>query len=79
MVRAYTPEQAAAKVAEIEAKLAALEDRRELKDIPASIDWDGWSTENINKVLGAYFFYIQLGPDLLPVRSERRLPPEYWT
>jgi hypothetical protein len=75
-IRAYTPDEAAEKVRDIEAQLAALDDQTELRDVPA-IDWQRWDTAAIAKVLRAYWFGVDLGPDLRPIRAEWRLPAEY--
>ena len=50
-----------------------------LLSVPERIDWARWSVENINAVLRTYWFHVELGDDLRPVRAERRIPDEYWT
>lgn len=77
VLRAYTPEMAAAKVAEIEAALTALDEERIVTEIPAGIDWDGWDAKTINTVLSTYWTAVNLGPDLMPVGAEWRLPEEW--
>ena len=34
---------------------------------------------DVNVILRSLFAYIQLGPDLMPIRAERLPPAEYWT
>lgn len=48
------------------------------QEIPQSIDWDAWPPAAINAVLRTYWNAIILGPDLLPVRADWKLPAEYW-
>ena len=38
--------------------------------LPPPVDWERWTAENINRVLRTQFRYIELGPDLLPIRAE---------
>ena len=42
---------------------------RQVVDVPERIDWDGWSPQDVNRVLRAMWEYVQLGPDLLPVEA----------
>ena len=71
-IRAYTAEQGAAKVAEIEAAIAALELERRVLDVPV-IDWS-WDPKDVNRVLRAMWTEIALGPDLMPVEAIWRIP-----
>ena len=57
--------------------LAAIESQESQPErVPAEappLDW-AWSTEAINAWLRASFEYVELGPDLLPVRAEWTVP-----
>lgn len=65
------------RLAEIDAKVEAIDDRAAAVDvIPAEIDWD-WEPEAINNVLRTYWSAVELGPDMRPVRAEWRLPPDW--
>jgi len=71
-VRAYTIEQAAAKVAEIDAAIEALELERRILDVPV-IDWM-WDPQDVNRVLRALWERVELGPDLMPIEALWRVP-----
>ena len=47
---------------------------RIVHDVPPPVDWERWSTEDINTVLRVRFAHIELGLDLLPIRAEWRYP-----
>lgn len=62
-----------ARVAALDAKLAALEAERRIMDVP-TIDWQTWTPQDVNRVLRALWEYVELGPDLLPRRAEWTVP-----
>ena len=65
----------AAGIADLDAKRAEHGERAQLVHaVPPRIDWDHWEVEDINRALRAMFLSIQLGPDLLPVEAEWRVP-----
>ena len=45
-------------------------------DVPDKIDWDRWSTEDVNRALLSLWDHVELGPDLLPTRAIWRI--EEW-
>jgi hypothetical protein len=45
-------------------------------NVPDRIDWERWDTEGINRALRSLWEFVELGPDLLPVRAEWRI--EEW-
>ena len=45
-------------------------------DVPTRIDWDRWSTEDVNRALLSLWERVELGPDLLPTRAIWRI--EEW-
>lgn len=61
------------RVAALDAKLAALDAERRIVDVP-TIDWNRWEPREINRVLRALWEYVELGPDLVPVRAEWSVP-----
>lgn len=61
------------RVAGIDAKLASLDAERRIVDVP-TIDWDTWTPQDVNRVLRAMWEYVELGPDLVPVRAEWTVP-----
>jgi hypothetical protein len=62
-------------LADLDAQRAARGERaRRLEAIPPRIDWQGWTTEAIHGVLVAMWAYVELGPDLSPVRAEWTVP-----
>lgn len=65
-----------AEQARAERSLAALAGQAARKPIPA-IGWSTWTAGDVNRVLRSLWAYVELGPDLLPVRAER-LVPEWW-
>jgi len=67
---------------ERDAKLAAIEEAAEKIErrttagvIPQAVDWD-WPPRTLNGVLKALWEYVELGPDLRPIRAEW-IVPEY--
>lgn len=75
--RALSDDEFAATVARIDAELDKLEAVEMIADVPQVIDWNGWSRGNVNAVLRALWEYVELGPDMRPVRAEWRVPAEY--
>jgi DNA invertase Pin-like site-specific DNA recombinase len=89
VVRAYTPEQAAAKVDQIEAKLAALDDTTALSAVPVP-DWSVWPptladgpgkpvavpTPALNAILRSYWRTVELDATMQPIRADWRFDPE---
>lgn len=71
VLHAYNREQAAEKVAAIEAELDKLDARSRIEGLPPVVDWDA-SPQTLNTVLRAIFEHIQLGPDLRPVEASWR-------
>lgn len=63
------------RLAALDAEVAALADDDAIRRLPA-VDW-GWRPGDINAILREMFDYIELGPDLLPVRAAWRVPAEY--
>jgi DNA invertase Pin-like site-specific DNA recombinase len=61
------------RVAAIDDRLAGLVAERRILDVP-TVDWDRWDERRVNKVLRAMWEYVELGPDLLPVRAEWTVP-----
>jgi hypothetical protein len=61
------------KMHDLDARIAALEARAGIHDIPRHIDWDGWSPEVINDVL-RNLFVVELGDDMRPVRAVWTVP-----
>lgn len=65
------------------ADLAAIDARGALVDIPPGIRWTAegdlpaHGPQSINTILRTYWDAVQLGPDLLPIRAEWRLPAEW--
>ena len=70
-------EAAKAKADAIDAELGALEATETAVELPQGIDWDRWDAGAINAVLRSLWQYVQLGPDLLPVEAEWRIPLEW--
>ena len=63
--------------ARLDAQMAEHGERIERRlNVPERIDWERWDTESINRALRSLFEYIELGPDLRPVRAEWRI--EEW-
>ena len=52
---------------------AGSERARIVQAVPPTLDWS-WSTGTVNEWLRAAFEYIELGPDLMPVRAEWNVP-----
>ncbi len=63
-----------AALADLDAERARHGQRARLvASIPPSLDWS-WDVQHINDWLRAAFAYIELGPDLMPVRAEWLVP-----
>jgi DNA invertase Pin-like site-specific DNA recombinase len=73
----WTREKAIAERDKIDAALAALDVAEGIVAVPPSIDWDTWPAPDVNRVLRTLFYGIELGPDLLPVGADWRIPSEY--
>lgn len=77
VVRGAIPQAAGdARLDEIDAELEALADVEAVMHVPA-IDWERTPAHAVNGVLRALWEYVELGPDMRPVRAVWRLPPEY--
>lgn len=65
----------AAGIAALDAARAAQGEREAIREaIPPRIDWERESVEDINASLRAMWEYVELGPDLLPVKAEWLVP-----
>ena len=71
-----TPEHLHRLLADVDAKVAAIVTETTLTALPA-IDWS-WNPADINLILRQMFVAVQLGPDLLPIGAESRLPRSTW-
>lgn len=60
----------------VDTDLAALDERRELVNNPARIDWT-WDAKEINTILRTYWTTVQLDERMQSVRTEWRLPGEW--
>ncbi|MHB8459010.1 MAG: recombinase family protein [Candidatus Limnocylindrales bacterium] len=60
------------RIATVDAALETLDVERRIVEVP-KIDWD-WPPETVNLVLRSMFEYVELGPDLQPVRAEWLVP-----
>lgn len=65
------------RLARIDAELDVIVDIPTMIQVPQTIDWT-WRPEHINTVLRTYWNAVELGPDLRPIRADRRIPDEYW-
>jgi DNA invertase Pin-like site-specific DNA recombinase len=64
-------------VANLDAKRAEHGEReRIVLDVPDRIDFNRWAVEDINRALLSLWEFVELGPDLLPVRAQWRF--EEW-
>jgi DNA invertase Pin-like site-specific DNA recombinase len=63
----------ASRLAAIDDELDALDAASTVVDIPKAVDWT-WAPRDINRVLRAIWSEVLLGPDLLPVKFEWRVP-----
>ncbi len=57
-------------LAKLDDQEAALGARQVVLELPPAIDWGTWSPGAINRVLRSLWQYVELGPDLRPVRAE---------
>lgn len=64
------------RLALVDADLGAIVDVPATVAVPGGIDWS-WPPESINAVLRTYWYTVELGPDMRPVRADWRLPAEY--
>jgi hypothetical protein len=69
-----TDEQLSERVADIRVGLDRLEAAAAAVLVMPDIDWEGWSTEAINRNLRGQFEYIQLDDKLRPVRAKWTMP-----
>lgn len=76
-------ERSDAEAAAVRDALAAIQQRAEAQTIlpvPPVIDWDTWTPAQINRVLRALWYRIQLGVDLRPTPDGfARIIPEWWS
>jgi hypothetical protein len=68
-----TRQEAEPRLAAIAEQMTPIEAATEVIDVPR-IDWEGWATEDINRVLRTYFDRVELGDDMLPRRYVWRVP-----
>ncbi len=60
-------------LAKLDDQEAALGARKVVLDLPPAIDWT-WTPGAINRVLRSMWAYVELGPDLRPIRAEWTVP-----
>jgi len=75
--RAMTDADFTATMARLDAEQDRLGAAESVQDVPQAIKWDSWDREAINTVLRSLWHFVELGPDMRPVRAEWRLPDEY--
>lgn len=63
------------RLATIDDALEVLDIERRVVSVP-EIDWS-WDPADVNRILRAMWDYVEMGPDLRPVRAEWRVPAEY--
>jgi DNA invertase Pin-like site-specific DNA recombinase len=59
---------------EVQSALERVQSAEIVMTVDPAIDWDTDPPEAVNGVLRALWEYVELGPDLLPVRAEWRVP-----
>ena len=58
----------------INAELDRLDGAKLITTIPQAVDWTSWTPSALNEVLRSMWKYVELGPDLRPVRAEWLVP-----
>jgi DNA invertase Pin-like site-specific DNA recombinase len=65
-------EQYRERLAKLDAAIETIDLERRIVSVP-SIDWS-WEPANVNRILRSMWEYVELGPDLRPIRAEWLVP-----